>query len=180
MNYKKGDILTEQQSSNVALNKFPLQEMELKSKLLEQIAFNTRPKLEEHTLIVVDKSIHEEHLSEPLQTKIKQVKVAVIYLTGCNRIFFVTNGNNIFIFISVFERAEYNVISIPPRAYHLDISNKDIKRMIIDEKLITEEEFPLTIKPNFSTLGSNIEITPSRGWQSSFVQDDTSRDILDI
>ena len=40
--------------------------MELPSKLLEQIAFNTRPKLEEHMLIIMDKSTHEGHLSEPL------------------------------------------------------------------------------------------------------------------
>ena len=37
--------------------------MELPSKLLEQIAFNTRPKIEEHMFIVMDKSTHEEHLS---------------------------------------------------------------------------------------------------------------------
>ena len=36
--------------------------MELPSKLLEQIAFNTRPKIEEHMLINMDKSTHEEHL----------------------------------------------------------------------------------------------------------------------
>ena len=47
--------------------------MELPSKLLEQIAFNTRPKIEEHMLIFMDKSTHEEHLSQPLQTKIKNL-----------------------------------------------------------------------------------------------------------
>ena len=46
--------------------------MQLPSKLLEQIVYNTRPKIEEHMLIVMDKSTHEKHLSEPLQTKIKQ------------------------------------------------------------------------------------------------------------
>ena len=46
--------------------------MELPSKLLEKIAFNTRPKIEEHMLIVTDKSTHEEHLSQPLQTNKKQ------------------------------------------------------------------------------------------------------------
>ena len=45
--------------------------MELPSKLLEQIAFNTRPKIEEHVLIVIDKSTHEDHLSQLLQTKKK-------------------------------------------------------------------------------------------------------------
>ena len=41
--------------------------MELPSKLLEQIAFNTRPKDEEHM-----SSTHEEDLSQPLQTNNKQ------------------------------------------------------------------------------------------------------------
>ena len=53
--------------------------MELRSKLLEQIAFNTRPKIEEHMLIVMDKSIHEEHLSQSLQTNNKQFKIAVTF-----------------------------------------------------------------------------------------------------
>ena len=37
--------------------------MEIPSKLLEQIAFIKRPKIEEHMLIIMDKSTHEEHLS---------------------------------------------------------------------------------------------------------------------
>ena len=37
--------------------------MESPSKILEQIAFNTRPKKEEHMLIVMEKSTHEEHRS---------------------------------------------------------------------------------------------------------------------
>ena len=53
--------------------------MELPSKLLEQIAFNTRPKTEEHMLIVMDKSTHEKHLSQPLQTSIKRFKIAVFF-----------------------------------------------------------------------------------------------------
>ena len=43
--------------------------MELPSKLLEQIAYNTRPEIDEHMLIVMNKSTHEEHLSQSLQTK---------------------------------------------------------------------------------------------------------------
>ena len=46
--------------------------MELPSKLLEQVAFNTRTKIEEHMLIIKDKSTHKEHLSQPLQTNNKQ------------------------------------------------------------------------------------------------------------
>ena len=54
----------------------------LPSKILEQIAYNTRSRIEEHLLIVMDKSTHEEHLSQPLQTNNKQFKVAVTFLTG--------------------------------------------------------------------------------------------------
>ena len=49
--------------------------MELPSKILEQISFNTRSRIEEHMLVVVDKSTHEQHLSQPLQTNIKQFKL---------------------------------------------------------------------------------------------------------
>ena len=48
--------------------------MELPIKILDQIEINTRSKIEEHMLIVMDKSTHEEHLSQPLQTIIKQYK----------------------------------------------------------------------------------------------------------
>ena len=58
--------------------------MELPSKLLKQIAFNTRPKKEEHIWIVIDISTHEENLHQPLQTNNKQFKIAVTFLTGYN------------------------------------------------------------------------------------------------
>ena len=70
--------------------------MQLTSKILEQKAYNTRPKIEEHMLIVMDKSTHKEHLSQPLQTKDKQFKVAVTFLTGYNGIFKITKSNNKF------------------------------------------------------------------------------------
>ena len=72
--------------------------MELPSKLLEQIAFNTRPKTEEHMLINMDKSTHEEHLSNPLQTNNKQFKIAVSFLSAYNGVFNVTIPNNKFYF----------------------------------------------------------------------------------
>ena len=61
--------------------------MELPIQLLDQIAFNTRPKIEEHLLIVMDKRTHEEHLSQPLQTKDKQFKIAVTFFSVYNGIF---------------------------------------------------------------------------------------------
>ena len=63
--------------------------MELPSKILEQIAFNTRLEIEEPMLIVMDKSTHEEHLSQPLQIDIKQFINAVTF-NWYNGIFNVT------------------------------------------------------------------------------------------
>ena len=56
--------------------------MEVPSKLLEQTAFNTRPKRKEHIIVVMDRSTHEEHLSQPLQTNNIQIKNAITFLTN--------------------------------------------------------------------------------------------------
>ena len=91
--------------------------MELPSKLLEQIAFNTIPKIKEHMLIVMDKSTHEEHLSQPLPTYIKQDKIAVTFLTGHNGIFNVTDKNNKSFFTTSFSVIEPSSVNKPPGAY---------------------------------------------------------------
>ena len=151
--------------------------MELPSKFLEQIAFNTRPKIEEHMLIVMDKSSHEEHLSQPLQTNNKQFKKAVTFLTGYNGIFNLTSKNNKFYFIkSITDEDDYIQITIPPGAYEIEALNKEIKRIIIDEEYYTEANYPFKIKPNFSTLGSIIEIS-AQGPIISFMVDDSIRDL---
>ena len=131
--------------------------MELPSKLLERIAYNTRPKIEEHMLIVMDKSTHEEHLSQPLQTNNKQFKIAVTFLTGYNGIFNVTDKNNKIYFIkSITDKDGNIIITIPPGACEIESLNNEIKRIIIDEEHYTEANYPFSIKPNFSTLGSII------------------------
>ena len=48
--------------------------MELPSKFLEQKVFKTKLKLQDHILIVMDKSIHEEHFYQQIQTNNKQLK----------------------------------------------------------------------------------------------------------
>ena len=109
--------------------------MELPSKSLEQIAFNTRPKIEEHMLIVKDKSTHEEHLSQPLQTIITQFKIAITFLTAYNGIFNVTNENNNFYFKKTISNEDgFIKITIPPGANEIESLNKEIKRIIIDEE----------------------------------------------
>ena len=67
--------------------------MEQPSKLLEQIAFNTRAKIEAHMLVVMDNSTHEEHLYQPLETNNKQCKLTITFLTVYNGIFNVTDKN---------------------------------------------------------------------------------------
>ena len=129
-------------------------------------------------LIVMDKSIHEEHLSQPLQTNNKHFKIAVTFLTDYNGIFNVTNENNKFYFKKTISNEDgFIQITIPPGPYEIDALDKDLKRIIIDEEHYTEANYPFKIKPNFSTLGSIIEITP-QGPIISFMFDDSIRDFL--
>ena len=151
--------------------------MELPSKILEQIAFNTRPKIEEHMLIVMDKSTHEEHLSQPLQTNNKQFKVAVTFLTGYNGIFNVTDKNNKFYFKKAIKDEDFIQIRISEGAYEIESLNNEIKRIIIEKGHYTETNYPFRITPNFTTLGSIVEIlTP--GPQISFVSNDSIGSLL--
>ena len=55
--------------------------------------------------------------------------------------------------------------------------NIEVKRTFIDEEHFTEANYPFTIKPDFSTLGSVIEISP-QGLIISFMFNDSIRDLL--
>ena len=99
--------------------------MELTSKLLEQIAYNTRPKSEVHMLIVMDKSTHEDHLSQPLQNNNKQFKIAVTFLSGYNGIFNVTTRNNKFYFKKTISDEDFIQIRIPEGAYEIESLNDE-------------------------------------------------------
>ena len=151
--------------------------MELPSKILEQKAFNTRRKIQEHLMVVMDKSIHEDHWLQTLQTKNKQFKIAVTFLTGYNGIFNVTNSNKKFYFTKSITDHDYIIITIPPGAYEIENLNNEIKRIIIDQEHYTETNYPINIKSNFSTLGSIIEIS-TRGPVITFAPDDSIGDTL--
>ena len=152
--------------------------MELPIKLLEQIAFNKRPKIEEHMLIIMDKSIHEEHLFQPLQTDNKRFKIAVTFLSAYNGIFNVTSDNNKFYFTkSITDDDHYLMITIPPGAYEKESLDDEIERIIIDHDHFTSENYPFKIKPNFSTLGSIIEISNEES-AISFRPDDSIGSLL--
>ena len=51
--------------------------------------------------------------------------------------------------------------------------------IIIDEEYFTESDYPFTIKPNFSTLGSVIEYQP-QGPIIGFAFDDSVRNLLEF
>ena len=152
--------------------------MELPSKLLEQIAFITTPKIEEHMLIIMDKSTNEEHLSQPLQTNNRQFKIAVTFITGYNGIFNVTNSNKKFYFTTSTSDIEPSFITILPGAYELESLDDEIKRICIIDGHFTESNYPFKIGPNFSTPGSIIEIDFGIGRQIDFNPDDSIRDLL--
>ena len=114
------------------LTNFLLNKMELPSKLLEQIAFNTRPKNEEHMWIVMDKTTHGEHLFQPLQTNNKQFKRAVTFLSAYNGIFNVTNLNNKLYFKKKYISDDFIQITSSPGAYKIESLEDEIEKIIID------------------------------------------------
>ena len=65
--YKCGEKQNEQQYRNAPDNVYT-DWMEPANKLLEQIASKTRSKVEEQRLIVIDKTAHEENLSQSLES----------------------------------------------------------------------------------------------------------------
>ena len=151
--------------------------MELPTKTLEQIAFNTRPETEEHILIVMDKSIYEEHLSQTLQTKNEQFKVAVTFLTGYNCIFIVPEKNiKLYFAKSITDEDRFFQINTPQGAHEIESLNDDLKRINKGEGHFTGADYPFTIKPN-STLGSLIESSRQEPL-ISFHHDDGIGDLL--
>ena len=124
--------------------------MELPSNIVEQIAFNTRPKIEEHKLIVMNKSTHEEQLSQPLQTNIKQYKIAVTFLTGYNGIFNITDNNNKFYFMkSITDEGGYIKINILNGSYQIKsrLHSTKHKPKIKLEVKINNSKLPPSLQP---------------------------------
>ena len=105
-------------------------------------------------LIVMDKSTHEGHLSQPLHTNNKQFKIAVTFSTGYNGKFKVTDKNNKFHFTkSISDEDGFIQIIVPKGASERESLNDEIRRIIINDGFYTETVYPFTIKPNLSTLG---------------------------
>ena len=104
-------------------------------------------------LIIMDKSTHEEHLFQPLQTNNKQFKIAITFLSAYNGIFNVTNSNNKFYFTkSITDDNHFMQVTISPGAYEIENLNDEIKRINIEEGHYIEGNYPFKIKPYFSTM----------------------------
>ena len=126
----------------------------------------------------MEKSTHEEHLPQPLHTKNKQYKIEVTFLTGYKGIFNVTDKNkNSYFMNSITDEDDFVQITIPPGAYEFESLNNEITRIVIEEEHYIEVNCPFKMKPNFSTLGSIIEISP-QGPLISFMFDESIRDFL--
>ena len=125
----------------------------------------------------MDKSTHEEHLFQPLQTNNRQFKIAATFLSAYKDIFDVTNRNNNFYFKKALIDVDFIQIRIPERAYENESLNDDFERIIIDKEYYTEANYPFTIKPNFSTFGSIITIS-HQGPIIGFVFDDSIDKLL--
>ena len=68
-------------------------------------------------------------------------------------------------------------ISISPGCYEIESLDNEIKMIIFDEGHYAEPNYPFTIKPNFLTLGSIIEIF-TQGPVITLVPDDSIRYLL--
>ena len=99
-------------------------------------------------------------------------------MTGYIGLMNVTNSNTKFDFVkSITIKDGFIQIIIPPGAYEIENLNKEIKRNNIEGGYFTEADCPFTIKPNFSTLGSVIEVS-SQEPVFTFVPDVSIRELL--
>ena len=98
--------------------------MELPNKILDQMAFDIRPKIE-HILVVMTKSTHEEHLSQSLQIINKQFKKTVTSLSGFDGIFKIKNTiNSVQFKKSITDVDDFIQITILLGAYEIEGLNK--------------------------------------------------------
>ena len=126
----------------------------------------------------MNKSTHEEQLSQQLHANIEQFKMAATFRTGLNGIFNDTTSNNKFFLKSFTNEDGFTQITIPPGGYEIESINKEFKGIIVDEGLFTQANYPFRMKPKFSILGYNIKFSP-QGPIKSFMFDDSIRDFGD-
>ena len=108
-------------------------------------------------LVVMQNFTDEENLSQPLQTKDNQFKIAIIILTAYNGIINISSNNKKFHFTVSINGVEFSLIYNPPRTYELECLNDEVERINIEEGFSTDPNCPILIETIFLTLGSFIE-----------------------
>ena len=93
--------------------------MQLPIRNSEQLPFNIRSEIEKHMLSVMDKSTHEESLSQPIKIIIRRFKIAFVFLTSYSCSFNVTIGNVKVCFLTSINDESFNEITIPSSAFDL-------------------------------------------------------------
>ena len=84
-------------------------------------------------LVVIDKSNHEEHLSQTVQTKKKQFINAVTFLTGYKGIFDVKDKSNQFYSAtSITDKDGFVLMNIPRGSYEMESLSGESKRVIFE------------------------------------------------
>ena len=85
----------------------------------------------------MNKSTHEEHLFQPLQTINKQFKIAVTFLSAYSGIFNVTTSNNKFFFTkSITDDNHFTQTTISPGANEIESLDSEIKGIVLMKVII--------------------------------------------
>ena len=127
--------------------------MELPIKLLEQIAFKTRTKIEGRMLFVLNESFDEEHFSQPFQTNYRRLKNAFNFLAGYNGVFNNTDKINKFYFAKpITDKDGFNQIEKPKGGYQLESLSEKIKSIILKKTISPKQIIHSPYASNFQHL----------------------------
>ena len=119
------------------------------------------------------KNIYHNHY-EPMKSSFEK---AVTFLTGYNGMFNVSIANKKFYFTKSITDDDFAQITIPTGTYEPESIYDEVKRINIQERYFTESKSLFTIEPNFSFLGSIVEISLPRS-QIALKPNDSIRDLL--
>ena len=117
--------------------------MELASKVLVQIAFNTGLKIKESKTSVIEKSTHGEFSPQALHANSRQFKLAVIFLNEYDGFSNVTNENKKPYFTTSKNDEVFSITNLPPRGYELESSKEELKRTFIESSFFQKKFIPL-------------------------------------
>ena len=87
----------------------------------------------------MEKSAHEENLSQTISTNIKQFQTAVTFLSGYNGIFNITTKTNKFYYTKTIDNDDYSEGIIRPGAYELENLREKFKRILLKNDILQKK-----------------------------------------